>query len=69
MPTLKVNDIQMYYEIHGEGKPLLLIGGLGLDLSELQSMSGWLAQRYQVIVFDNRARAAPISQMSPTPLR
>ena len=29
MPTVKVNDIQMYYEIHGEGKPLLLIGGLG----------------------------------------
>jgi pimeloyl-ACP methyl ester carboxylesterase len=54
MPTVKVNDIQMYYEIHGEGKPLLLIGGLGLDLSELQSISGWLAQRYQVIVFDNR---------------
>jgi pimeloyl-ACP methyl ester carboxylesterase len=54
MPTVKVNDIQIYYEIHGEGKPLFLIGGLGLDLSELQSMSGWLAQRYQVIVFDNR---------------
>lgn len=54
MPTVNVNDIQMYYEIHGEGKLLLLIGGLGLDLSELQSMSGWLAQRYQVIVFDNR---------------
>jgi len=32
MPTVKVNDIQMYYEIHGEGKPLLLLGGLGLDL-------------------------------------
>ena len=54
MPTVKVNDIQIYYEIHGEGKPLLLIGGLGLDLSELQSISGWLAQRYQVLVFDNR---------------
>ena len=54
MPTVKVNDIQIYYEIHGEGKPLFLIGGLGLDLSELQSISGWLAQRYQVIVFDNR---------------
>lgn len=52
MPILKVNDIQMYYEIHGEGKPLFLIGGLGL--SELQSISGWLAQRYQVIVFDTR---------------
>src|SRR5574340_1811367 len=48
MPTVEVNDIQMYYEIHGEGRPLVLIGGLGLDLSELQSISSWLAQRYQV---------------------
>ncbi|HJT56933.1 MAG TPA: alpha/beta hydrolase [Ktedonobacteraceae bacterium] len=54
MPTVKVNAIQMYYEIHGKRKPLLLIGGLGLDLSEVQSISGWLAQRYQVIVFANR---------------
>lgn len=27
--NIKVNDIQMYYEIHGEGEPLVLILGLG----------------------------------------
>ena len=54
MPTIRVNDINMYYEIHGEGKPLVLIGGLGIDLSELGSISHWLAQRYQVLTFDNR---------------
>jgi len=27
----------MYYEIHGEGKPLVLIGGLGIDLSEWEA--------------------------------
>src|SRR5579883_3238531 len=54
MPTIKVNDIDIYYEIHGEGKPLVLIGGLGIDLSEIESITHWLAQRYRVLVFDNR---------------
>jgi len=34
MPYVKVNDIHMYYEIHGEGEPLVLILGLGTDISE-----------------------------------
>lgn len=54
MPTAKVGDINMYYEVHGEGEPLLLITGLGGDLT------GWIFQiiefskKYRVIVFDNR---------------
>lgn len=27
MPKVKVGDVNMYYEIHGEGEPLLLIMG------------------------------------------
>lgn len=54
MPTIKVNDIHMYYEIRGEGKPLVLIGGLGLDISEIDSIIRWLAQKYRVLAFDNR---------------
>jgi hypothetical protein len=34
MPYVKVNDIHMYYEIHGDGEPLVLIVGLGTDISE-----------------------------------
>jgi len=55
MPTVKVGDINMYYEIHGKGEPLLLIMGLGSDLT-----IGWMFQipefskKYQVIPFDNR---------------
>lgn len=54
MPTAKVGDINMYYEVHGEGEPLLLIAGLGGNLT------GWIFQtlefsnKYRVIVFDNR---------------
>lgn len=54
MPTVRVNDIQMYYEIHGEGAPLALILGLGTDVSEWEGTIQPLAQHFQVIAFDNR---------------
>ncbi|MFL5656084.1 MAG: alpha/beta fold hydrolase [Ktedonobacteraceae bacterium] len=54
MPYIKVNDIQMYYEIHGDGEPLVLIVGLGTDISEWDGIIHWLAQKYKVLAFDNR---------------
>lgn len=56
MPTVKVNDITMYYEIHGTGEPIVLISGLASDHSLYQRMGliPWLAEKYQVIAFDNR---------------
>jgi 3-oxoadipate enol-lactonase len=54
MPYVKVNDIQMYYEIHGDGEPLLLIFGLGTDISEWDGIIRWLAKTYKVLAFDNR---------------
>jgi hypothetical protein len=44
MPYEKVNDIQMYYEIHGDGEPLVLIIGLGTDISEWDGIIRWLAK-------------------------
>ena len=29
MPTVQVNDLSKYYELHGTGAPVVLIGGLG----------------------------------------
>ena len=54
MPYVKVNDIQMYYEIHGDGEPLVLIVGLGTDISEWDGIIRWLANKYKVLAFDNR---------------
>ena len=54
MPTVSVNGLQMYYELRGEGQPLALILGLGIDLSEWGIIIEPLMQRYQVIAFDNR---------------
>src|SRR5579884_503569 len=56
MPTARVNDIMIYYEIHGEGEPVLLIAGLNSDHTFYQraGIISRLAERYQVIAFDNR---------------
>ena len=54
MPTVQVNDIQMYYELRGEGQPLVLILGMTLDVSEVEPIIRWFAERYRVLVFDNR---------------
>jgi len=56
MPTVKVNDITKYYEIHGEGEPMVLIAGLNSDhtLYQKVGITPRLAERYQVVAFDNR---------------
>lgn len=54
MPKIKVNDINMYYEIHGKGEPLVLVSGFSADHLGWTSVLGALAQDYQVILFNNR---------------
>ncbi len=54
MPRANVNGVNLYYEIHGQGEPLIMIMGFG------GTQSGWIFQRrafqkhFQVITFDNR---------------
>ncbi|HJT37575.1 MAG TPA: alpha/beta hydrolase, partial [Actinomycetota bacterium] len=54
MPTAHANGIDIYYETHGEGPPLLLIGGLSTDITDLRRMISRLPPRHRVIAFDNR---------------
>lgn len=54
MPKIKVNDIEIYYESHGKGKPLVLITGFNGDHLIWQNIIDAYAKDYQVIVFDNR---------------
>jgi pimeloyl-ACP methyl ester carboxylesterase len=54
MPTAEVNGQSLYYEVHGEGEPLLCVMGLAADtLSWALNVPGF-AERHQAIVFDNR---------------
>lgn len=54
MAIASVNGIELYYEVMGQGEPLVLIAGLGARRDCWNSILYVLAQKYQVIVFDNR---------------
>jgi pimeloyl-ACP methyl ester carboxylesterase len=50
----EVNGARLYYEIYGEGEPLLLIMGLGANHLAWTAQIPVYAREFQVIVFDNR---------------
>lgn len=54
MSTAKVGDIEMYYEEHGSGDPLLLIMGLAADSQAWMFQVPDFSAQYRTIAFDNR---------------
>lgn len=54
MPKVRVKDIEMYYEVHGKGTPLVHIGGLAGDARAWTRQIEYLAKYFQVLCFDNR---------------
>jgi pimeloyl-ACP methyl ester carboxylesterase len=54
MSITNANGIDLYYEVHGEGEPLLLIMGLSLTSKSWFRTIPALSEQYKVIVFDNR---------------
>jgi len=54
MPTTKTEDIELYYEQHGSGDPLLLIMGLAADSQAWIFQVPEFSKRYRTITFDNR---------------
>jgi 3-oxoadipate enol-lactonase len=54
VPKAKVNGIDLYYEIQGEGAPVLLIAGFTADHLAWFLQVPALAREFQVITFDNR---------------
>jgi len=55
MPIARINDHQMYYEVLGQGDPVLCMGGWGTFAHENHHhLARGLTDRYQVILFDYR---------------
>jgi pimeloyl-ACP methyl ester carboxylesterase len=52
--TAPINGMQMYYEIHGQGEPLVLLHGFTGAGSNWQLFIGDLARAYQLIIPDLR---------------
>lgn len=51
---VKINGIGMYYEVYGEGEPLLLIHGNGGNIASMGAQIEHFSKNYQVIVADSR---------------
>ena len=54
MARVNTNGIEIYFETHGVGRPLVLIAGLSYTHWIWHKMVPGLAEHFQVIVFDNR---------------
>ena len=54
MPYAQVGDIKLYYEVHGDGPPIVLIPGLGADTRLFFNVVPLLATLHQVVVVDPR---------------
>jgi len=55
MPKVKVDDIQIYYEVKGEGFPLVMIMGLGRNSESWDPrLVEGLSKNFKLLMFDNR---------------
>lgn len=54
MPKIETNDIQTYYEVHGEGIALVLIHGIGACYKMWQPQMEELSKHFNVVVYDVR---------------
>jgi pimeloyl-ACP methyl ester carboxylesterase len=54
MPKVKVNDIEMYYEVHGEGTPLVLLHGFTSSSSIWKPFIQEYKKNYKLIIPDMR---------------
>ena len=54
MPNAEINGAQIYYELHGQGFPLVLSHGGWTDTSHWMPNIGPLSLRWQVVLWDRR---------------
>lgn len=57
---LKTRGIQLYYEVYGNGEPLLLIHGNGGSMTSFLWQIPYFSKKYQVIAVDSRAQGKSV---------
>lgn len=54
MPTARLNGIDVYHELHGDGPPLLVFNGSGATVAAATPMIDRLAAHFTVLIHDQR---------------
>ena len=65
MPELIIDTDQFYYEIHGEGEPLVLIHGLGSSTRDWELQLPAFSKYYRVISLDLRGHGRSAKSAGP----
>ena len=52
---VKVDDVDLYYELYGHGDPLVLVAGTGISLAPWRVFQvPEFSKHYQVLIYDHR---------------
>ena len=64
MASIHVNGIDLYYEVHGSGMPLVMLHGNGEDHTTFSTLCAALQDRFQIFLFDTRGhgKSTPVSE-------
>jgi pimeloyl-ACP methyl ester carboxylesterase len=68
MAWAELTDVRCYYELLGEGEPLLLIPGLGTTCRLWDGVAPELASRFSLILVDNRNVGRSVGKRKPRSL-
>src|SRR5215218_3281992 len=69
MPKVNVRGLELYYEEHGRGEPLVLVPGFGTGLWIWYRQVPAFAERFRTIVFDPRGVARSAAADAPFTMR
>lgn len=61
----QVNGVRLYYEVHGQGEPVLLLHGGCVSMESFKNQIPTLAKSFQVIAVDSRAHGRSSDADSP----
>ncbi len=65
MPTLRVGDVQLSYELRGQGPPVVFIHGLGSSARDWEAQVVAFAPTYQTLAFDLRGHGGSSKPPGP----
>lgn len=65
MPTFRVRDVELSYQIEGQGLPLVLIHGLGSSARDWERQVPAFCEQYRVLTFDLRGHGQSAKPPGP----